>query len=328
MSKQVPSDTKLFMKIMERLFFPKGRAALIFLLSLSLSLYLIVNGCSTLSENQLKSVEKFASGCDTFSRFPSLLYTGLSDLREERGLLYASTLTNPDLVIKELNSICKSSDRDKKLAGKMDISLGVLKKYASALKTLSSPARSSVYGTEIRSLGRALDSLLLFYNSFEWTKDLPSGILSFAGKVAGLGAELISGSTRSRMVKELVVQGDTLVVLLTENLKEEISEYSKVMLDNEKEMTEIVFLSYLSAQKRSADELGKYIDMQLKADKLSKMRSNILTGLNSLRRSHSGMTADLQKKRKFIDFYDDLNTFLADVEKLKRAAGGIRNSKE
>ena len=36
------------------------------------------------------------------------------------------------------------------------------------------------------------------------------------------------------MVKELVVQGDTLAVLLTENLKEEISEYSKVMLDNEK----------------------------------------------------------------------------------------------
>jgi hypothetical protein len=174
-----------------------------------------------------------------------------------------------------------------------------------------------------------MDSLIVFYNTFAWTKDLPSGILSFAGKVAGFGAGLISGSTRSKMVKELVDQGDTLVALLTENLKGEISEYCKVMLENEKEMTEILFLSYLSTNlavdNRNPDELGRYIDMLDRADKLSKMRSNILTGLNSLRRSHSGMVADLREKRKFFEFYEDLNNFLDDIEKLKRAADKIKN---
>ncbi len=303
---------------MNRLLSLKGRSLTGSCFILVLLMLTALSGCSTLSKSQLKSVENFATGCDTFSRFPSLLYTGLSDLRKERGLYFASTLSTPETTMKELNSIYEASVLDRKLAKKMDASLLVLKRYASVLKTLSSENRSSVYGTEFRSLGRSLDSLLVSYNSLQWTKSLPTGILSMVGRITGFGAELISASSRAKLLKEFAKEGDTLVAVLCNSLKGTISDYMTLMLDNEKEMIQILFTSYVRQEKRTPEELAKYSELLDRAGSLSQYRTSILTAATSLRKAHSRMVSDLQKKKKFTEFYEELNSFLDDVEKLKR----------
>ncbi|MDD3990303.1 MAG: hypothetical protein PHP30_09455 [Bacteroidales bacterium] len=303
---------------MNRLLFPKGRSLTGSCFILVLFMLPALISCSTLSKSQLKSVENFATGCDTFSRFPSLLYTGLSDLRKERGLYFASTLSTPETTMKELNSIYEASLQDRKLAKKMDASLLVIRRYASVLKTLSSENRSSVYGTEFRSLGRSLDSLLVSYNTLQWTKSLPPGILSLAGKITGFGAELISAATRTKLLKEFATEGDTLVSVLCNNLKGTISDYMTVLLENEKEMIKILFTSYVRQEKRTPEELAKYSELLDRAGNLSQYKTSIISAATSLRKAHSGMVSDLQEKKKFTEFYDDLNSFLDDVEKLKR----------
>jgi hypothetical protein len=278
-------------------------------------------GCGSLSQNQFKSVEKFASACDTFSRYPSGLFTGISNLRKERGIYFAASLSVPEIQVRELNSLSEASLKERKLSRKMDVSLDVLRRYSSVLKSLSAPVRGSVYRSEFRSMGKAMDSLIVVYNSLGWTKSLPAGVISLAGKAIGYGTGLVISSSNSKILKEFVFQGDTLVSLLCGNLNELISEYVKVIIDNEKEGLKANFLSYVKSRDYiETDELRNYMDLLFMADSLSTMRNRITSAVRSLRKTHKKMADDLLKKKKFNEFYYDLSEFIEEVDKLKKAA--------
>ncbi len=291
-----------------------GLAAAVLLMALS--------GCSSLSKNQLKTIEKFATSCDSFSVYPSLLFREMSELRVERGVYFASSLTTPELRIKELNDIFDQSVKDTAVAKKLDLSMQILQKYSRALKSLAHTNRTIDVGREFRSLGRNLDSLVFAYNGLEITKPLPTGLLNLSGRIIGYGAELIAHGTRSKALREYIIEGDTLVSALCDNLSELMTgEQIKALIINEQEGLKANYLSYLRIKGSGANitEDRIYLGLLDKVNSIDKMRRGTSTSAKALHRAHNKLAIDVVRKKKFSEIYEEVSIFNQEVEKLAKA---------
>jgi hypothetical protein len=296
-----------------------GRQALLLAAAL---LFLTLSGCSSLSKNQLKTIETFAASCDSFSLYPSLLFREMSNLRVERGTYYASSLATPELRFNELNEIYDGSVKDTLMAKKLDLSMKILERYSRALKSLAHPNRTADAGREFRSLGRNLDSLVLAYNGLELTKPLPSGLINISGRVVGYGAELIAHRVRSRALREYIIAGDSLVSPLCDNLSGLMTGPEvKALIENEQEGLKANYFSYMRIKGADADisEDRRYLSLLDKAASMEKLRKGTSTAVNSLRRAHNKMAKDVVRKKKFSEIYDEVTLFTLEVEKLSKA---------
>ncbi|HBY02395.1 MAG TPA: hypothetical protein DEG92_07670 [Rikenellaceae bacterium] len=292
-----------------------------FILSAAI-LFLIIPSCSSLSKNQIKTVETFAASCDSFTAYPSMLFREMSVLRVERGIYFASTLTTPDLRLGELNEIYYESGKDTALAKKLDLSMKILQRYSHALKSLSHQNRVNDAGREFRSLGRSLDSLVYTFNGLKLIKPLPTSLLGLSGRIIGYGAELILSNSRSKALRIYITEGDTLVSSLCDNLSSLLTGPEvKAIIENEQQGLKANYLSYLRSKGSDAEisEDRRYISMLEKAYKIDKIRKGSSSAVNALRRAHNKLAKDVTRKKKFTEIYDEITAFNQEVEKLAKA---------
>lgn len=295
--------------------------------SFSLPLFLVAlilsfSSCATLSKEQIKSVEKFSNACDSFNRYPSLLFTELAQIRMERGFFYASSLTNSDNRINELNSIYKAFDQDIKLAHKCDASLEILKSYSNALKILTANGRWESRGVEFRSLGRAVDSLIIKTNKLNlFQEDLPVGIAKSAAKIVAYGAETLLKRKQQRLTIAFVNEADTLVQAIVNGLVQVLrNPQVAVLIENETTSLPQNYKSFLKSNPTfSALEYDrKYLQLKERTDKLTYSRGQIISAANRLAKAHKEIAQNLQKKRAFGEVFDQLSQLISDIEMLKK----------
>ena len=79
----------------------------VFILS-SLAL-LTAAGCSPLSKAQIEAVGELTFRSDTVSRSPAILFEELSELRLERGLYYAASLSSGTARYEEVTALAEAS---------------------------------------------------------------------------------------------------------------------------------------------------------------------------------------------------------------------------
>jgi hypothetical protein len=143
---------------------------------------LLCSSCAALTESQLQTVQKLAVSGDSVAAAPSVLFRELAAIRTERGLFYAASLTGAEARFRELNALAAAAREDEKLAERTDVCVDVLNSYLRALRSISNPARWKQIGTEMRGLGKNLDSVILRFNQLDWVDlELPQGVakLSF-----------------------------------------------------------------------------------------------------------------------------------------------------
>ena len=207
-----------------------------------------MSGCAAMSKAQLKRVNSLAVVSDSAVTGPGSVLRLIDEVRMERGLIYAASLQGTDTRIRELNGISDAATRQTKLAEKADVCISILESYIRALGSVSNEARWKQNGTELRGIGRNMDSLAIAYNKLDWGTLYEPGIAKQIGKTSGYMAEQYGKRRQRYMVKHILLHGDTLVDACVQSLVAGLkSEEFKSLIDNERTGLESNYHAYLNS---------------------------------------------------------------------------------
>lgn len=286
--------------------------------------FIIVTSCSTMSKAQIKKVNALAVTSDSVALAPSVLFGKLADVRVERGLFFAASLSETENRIKELNELFSASQTDAKTAAKADVYIKVLGSYISALKSLSSQSRPQKYETELKGIGRNMDSILIVYNKLEWGDEIETGLPRQIGKTSGYLAEQYMKRRQKYLLKQVLVSGDTLVATCCTALAELLRKNDmKQLIDNEEAGLEANFRSYLNSMQvrgslpsENADR--RYLELRKEIADARTLQSKCASALTSLKNAHHKLLEELDKGRTYTEYSDDFVEFAAQATAVKK----------
>ena len=277
-----------------------------------LFIMIYMSSCSSMTKAQLKKVNSLAVVSDSAVCGPGSVMRLLDEVRLERGLIYAASLRGTEPHIQELNGLADAVSEQSKLADKADVCISILDSYVRALRSVSSESRWKQNGTELRGIGRNIDSLAIEYNKLDWGKLYDPGIAKQAGKTSGYLAEQYGKHRQRRMVKSILEHGDTLVTACCNSLVAGLkSDEFKSLITNERTGLESNYRAYLNSVSLSGTcpqpEFDRiYIENRLKVDRADALRRQCITTLQSFNRSHNALVKEMSNHRTYSEFSEEL----------------------
>lgn len=291
---------------------------------LTLLTVLSLQSCVTMSKAQLTKINSLAVTSDSVSIAPSALFQKLSDVRQERGLMYVASLEGADNRIEELNALSKGRQSDAALIKKTDVYVSVLNSYIKALKSLSATTRYTQYGTVLRGIGRNVDSVLIAYNKVQDQLEKSGnieeankidkediGISKQIGKTSGYLAEQAGRRVQRRLVKNVLTEGDTLVSTCCDALiellkKEQVAE----LIKNEEAGLEANYRSYLNMAKvqgitPDTDFDRVYLQQKQTLADARELQTKCVSALRSLKNAHHKLLLQMKKPKKFDEYSEE-----------------------
>lgn len=273
---------------------------------------ILCSGCAALSESHRVVVGAFSTRVDSLALSPSALTAELAELRRQRGVLYTATLTDPQLRLAELEAMLQDESELATLKRASDLSAQLMQSYAGALKYLVHPNRYAPFGVVSRSLGRKIDGFVADYNALEWGNPLPVGYGLLAGRLVGAARMRWLRFRQAKALRELVLQGDTLVALITDNLMSSLNSKSFTdMITYEETALQTAYLTRLRfvdlhrlPALTPADDRD-YLAWRDSVDALKAHRRRTVSALRSFRNAHARLAMALQKPRKFMELFEE-----------------------
>ena len=267
-------------------------------LVLSLLAVAVTTGCSPLSKAQIEAVGELTFRSDTVSRSPAILFEEMSELRLERGLYYAASLSSGTARYEEVTALAEASMDDEALVRKAAGYVNVFNSYVRALHSVSSEARWTGIGTEIRGIGGRVDSVLYRYNRLDTGyEDIPVGYARMAGRVLAYVAEEVMQSVQ-------VVAGDTLVTASCDSLMAILrSDEMNELIRHERESLRDNYAAYLAALELRGEPVPfesdrLYVELLRRADELPDIRNSCVSALRSFKNAHAKLAADFAAGKK------------------------------
>ena len=278
-----------------------------------LFLLVFMGSCASMSKAQLKRVGALAVVSDSAVAGPGSVFRLLDEVRVSRGLMYAASLSGAEARVAELNGVALGSAELARLSEKADVCVGILESYIRALKSLSNEARWKQNGTELRGIGRNIDSLAIAYDKLSSLGEFyEPGMAKQLGKTSGYLAEQYGKRRQLKIVRQIVAEGDSIVssccAALIEALK---SEEMLELIENERLGLERDYKAYLnSCSVRGVEpwvEFDRvYVEDRLKIEASRDVRRQCITRLQAFRRAHAALLKELQGGRSYEEFSDAL----------------------
>ncbi len=274
-------------------------------LVLSLLAVAVTAGCSPLSKAQTEAVGELTFRSDTISRSPAVLFGEMSELRLERGLFYAASLTSGTARYEEVTALAETSMDDESLVRKASGYVDAFNSYVRALHSVSADARWKGLGTEIRGVGTRVDSVLYRYNRLDTGyDDIPTGYARMAGRVLAYVAEEVMQAVQGRAVRNIVVVGDTLVAASCDSLMDILrSDEMDELIRHERESLRDNYAAYLAALELRGEPVPfesdrLYVELLRRTDELPDIRNSCVSALRSFRNAHAKLAADFAAGKK------------------------------
>ena len=277
-----------------------------------LFLLVYMSGCASMTKAQLKRVNSLAVVSDSAVSGPGTILRMLDDVRMDRGLIYAASLQGTDARIQELNDLADATARQSRLADKADVCVNILDSYIRALRSVSNDARWKRNGTELRGIGRNMDSIAIVYNKLDWGTLYEPGIAKQIGKTSGYLAEQYGKRRQRKLVRNILEHGDTLVDACVKSLVEGLkSDDLKGLIENERIGLENNYRAYLNSTTLTGTtplpEFDRaYIENRIKLEKAEVMRRQCITMLQSFSRAHHALLKEMYNRRTYTEFADEL----------------------
>ena len=277
-----------------------------------LFLLVYMSSCASMSKAQLKRVNSLAVVSDSAVSGPGSVLKLLDEVRLDRGLMYAASLSSADARVAELNGVALEASDLARLSEKADVCVSILESYIRALKSLSNEARWKQNWTELRGIGRNIDSLAVAYNKLDWGDDVEPGLAKQLGKTSGYLAEQYGKRRQLKLVKQIVAEGDSIVgsccAALIEALK---SEEMLELIENERIGLENNYKAYLNSCSLNgaapALEIDRvYVEDRIKIESAKDVRRQCITRLQAFRRAHAALLKELDNPRTYAEFSDAL----------------------
>lgn len=297
-------------------------------LVLSLLTVFAAAGCSPLSKAQIEAVGELTFRSDTISRSPAVLFGEMSELRLERGLFYAASLTSGTARYEEVTALAETSMDDESLVRKASGYVDAFNSYVRALHSVSADARWKGLGTEIRGVGTRVDSVLYRYNRLDTGyEDIPTGYARMAGRVLAYVAEEVMQAVQGRAVRNIVVAGDTLVTASCDSLMAILrSDEMNELIRHERESLRDNYAAYLAALELRGEPVPfesdrLYVELLRRADELPDIRNSCVSALRSFKNAHAKLAADFAagKKEVHVELWEEvlrLNELAAQVSEM------------
>ncbi len=297
-------------------------------LVLSLLAVFVAAGCSPLSKAQIEAVGELTFRSDTISRSPAVLFGEMSELRLERGLFYAASLTSGTARYEEVTALAETTMDDESLVRKASGYVDAFNSYVRALHSVSADARWKGLGTEIRGVGTRVDSVLYRYNRLDTGyEDIPTGYARMAGRVLAYVAEEVMQAVQGRAVRNIVVAGDTLVTASCDSLMAILrSDEMNELIRHERESLRDNYAAYLAALELRGEPVPfesdrLYVELLRRADELPDIRNSCVSALRSFKNAHAKLAADFAAGKKEVpeELWDEvlrLNVLAAQVSEM------------
>ena len=293
-----------------------------------LFLLVFMGSCASMSKVQLKRVGALAVVSDSAVAGPGSVFRLLDEVRVDRGLMYAASLSGADARVAELNVVALGASEFGRLSEKADVCVGILESYIRALKSLSNEARWKQNGVELRGIGRNIDSLAIAY-SLVWDgldEVYEPGLAKQLGKTSGYLAEQYGKRRQLKIVREVVAEGDSIVATCCAALIEALkSEEMLELIENERVGLEQDYKAYLnSCSVRGVEpwvEFDRvYVEDRLKIEASRDVRRQCITRLQAFRRAHAALLRELQDGHRS---YDEFSDALFELNRQIREIGTI-----
>lgn len=290
--------------------------------SLMLIWMMIIVSCATLSKSQMTKIKALSITSDTVALAPQILFEKLADVRMERGLLYAASLEGTESRISEVNALAQAAVSDAAIAKKAGVYVNALNSYLKALKSLSADTRWKKNGTELKGIGRNVDSLIIAYNKLEWSDPIETGLSKQLGKTTGYVAEEIGKRVQRKKVMEVLESGDSLISTSCEALvkilkKEELNR----LIENEEQGLESNYRSYLNTAYRHevfvpTDMDRQYLKLKSELTEIRGIQSKCSSALTSLKNAHHKLLSEMEKSKKYEEYSEELQQLASEAASL------------
>ncbi len=271
---------------------------------------LAISSCGVMSSKQLEMVSELSFRADSVTSAPAAIFHSLNEVRLERGLYYAASLSTAEARFAEVQGIAKAALEDEKTARKADAYIDVVNSYLRVLRSLSSDERWKAVGRELRGIGRKTDSLIMVYNSLPFEEKLPEGVTRSYGKIAGLIGEQMMKGRRAKVLGDAIVQGDTLVAMCVDSLIEILKgEDLKSLMANEKAGLADNYRAYLMAYEARGETVSveadrRYVGLYAQMDAVNGVKNRCVSALRSLKKAHHRLVESFDEEEDESIFTD------------------------
>jgi hypothetical protein len=183
-------------------------------------LFTALTGCASLTGSQISCINRYSRLLEKNAEIPGTIITGFVSIKYDIELLNTGTVSPAQANEKLWNSY-RGKETALQKAGRADASLKLLAEYAVALARLSSKELPEEIKKPSEKLGISVDTLIACYNRVTGSRVPPGiGLLLSKGTIV-VGRSLLQ-NLQADALKEYVQEGDTLVAMVTAELKNEL----------------------------------------------------------------------------------------------------------
>lgn len=268
-------------------------------------MFMILTGCASLTGSQISCINRYSRLLERNAEIPGTIITSFVSIKYDIELLNTGTVS-PDQANEKLWNSYKGKEAALDKALRVDASLKLLGEYAAALAGLSSKDISEAIKRPSEKLGVSVDTLIACYNRVTGRKVPPGiGLLLSKGTVF-IGRSLIR-NTQADALREYVQEGDTLVALVTEELRHDLDSLilgqwiPALKADLKTKQEDLLnnlnpdgdYTAYYSTQvnKEAAAIIARI-------DNLEKLALNAVRSVKVIRRAHRELLANVLERKK------------------------------
>lgn len=193
------------------------------LIAFALAISMGLAGCSVLTDSQVNAINNFAQATKGFGASPSAVMEAHATLRDERGVLVASTMTTSENALQALERGMKREDQLRQKASEATAALNILDTYSELLSTLSSNQFTDDLNNQSIALGTAIDQDIVTFNKLKG-----SSIKSFGDLVAGIirgGGGIFIRHMQQKALYEAVTSADAAIEQSTGAIEALMADY-------------------------------------------------------------------------------------------------------
>lgn len=292
-----------------------------------LLILLTTSGCMSVSRQQLREVRRFAGKTEDLSSYPEKLMIGIAEIREARGVWYASSFADPEQHLTELNAIVRERKNNDRIPGRVKIVFKILDDYAKGLSGISSDLPSNSQKVLFARLGTDLDVLVEQYNQMSDGKKLPSGAGVVLTKSMNIGSSMWLAHRQMKILKGIINRSDTLVSELCDEMIKFLSAQGiNQLLDAEESGIQESFRFYYTKRTNPAIESDKeYVVLMKRAWELQNLRNLTIRAAGNLKAAHKTLKIELNRKKNLTEIATCLYDFYADLDELGGAYRKMKN---
>lgn len=270
---------------------------------------LLAGSCTVLSKTQKAMAQRLSISADTVVSAPIRMFETLAEVRLERSLFYASTLTGATAHFSEVDMIADAAEKEQKRLSKYGVYINALNSYIRAIQSLSSDTRWKGIGTEVRGIGNNLDSILLYYDKI-FSDSLSVGYFKIAGKAGGYISEELTKGHQAKLLKEFMTKGDSILSICCDSLIAVLKSDALIeLIDNEEAALKYDYSRFLEFATPKPEILieydRRYVHLSASMTTVKSLRTQCCRGLKAFQKAHSSLVKEMNRK-KDSDIYPDL----------------------